>query len=279
LKAKPLVLAVVLVAAFVSAPHAYAQKERGDSYLFTRGSNATEIVSRASSTVSSSAHDYGSGSGAPATTLDAPGEAPRIPTLLVSTNACSQRAGNPGGVGVSTSLRDAIGDCIRDLPAYRPPANGDRPRRPNIQGALWSALDEVRRLAPHPRLAIAPGRIGLTGLESYFWLAEPASPVTATASVPGLRVIAEAAPDHYLWRFEPGADLMTDHPGRPWTETRPGNIGHTYETKGRYDVSVEVVWRARWRIGSGAWRELGFFSTVDSRRYPVREIVPVLTQS
>jgi hypothetical protein len=271
-----LVGAVVVMS--LGAPLASAQKKRGESFLFGDQS-APGIASRASSRAHSSVPNSGLGSGAPVTTLDAPGEAPRIPMLLVSTNACAQRAGSPGGVGVSTSLRDAVGDCIRDLPAYRPPADGDRPRRPNLQGALWSALDEVRRLAPQPRLAIAPGRIGLTGLESYFWLAEPVSPVTATASVPGLRVIAEAAPDHHLWRFEPGADLMTDHPGRPWTATRPGNIGHTYETKGRYDVSVEVVWRARWRIGSGAWRGLGFFSTVDSRRYPVREIVPVLTQS
>jgi hypothetical protein len=71
---------------------------------------------------------------------------------------------------------------------------------------------------------------------------------------------------------------MTEHPGRPWSESRPGNIGYTYETKGRYDVSVEVVWNARWRIGTGPWRALGFFSTVDSRNYPVQEIVPVLTQ-
>jgi hypothetical protein len=268
----------VFVACLVSTA-SHAQQKGGSAEIIGPAEQEPGLKSSASVAGYSGTHDRGSGSGAPVSTLDAPGEAPRIPMLLVSTNACAQRAGNPGGVGVSTSLRDAIGDCIRDLPAYRPPADGDRPRRPNLQGALWSALDEVRRLAPQPRLAIAPGRIGLTGLESYLWLAEPVSPVAATASVPGLRVVAEAAPDHYLWRFEPGADLMTDHPGRPWTETRPGNIGHTYETKGRYDVSVEVVWRARWRIGSGAWRELGFFSTVDSRRYPVREIVPVLTQS
>jgi hypothetical protein len=270
---------LVLIAIPWDVVHAQGQSSKARSFIGGQ-EGSPEVVSKAwlQNYSANSASRSGFGTGAPVSTLDAPGEAPRIPTLLVSTNACSQRAGNPGGVGVSTSLRDAIGDCIRDLPAYRPPANGDRPRRPNLQGALWSALDEVRRLAPHPRLAIAPGRIGLTGLESYFWLAEPVSPVTATASVPGLRVVAEAAPDHYLWRFEPGADLITNHPGRPWTATRPGNIGHTYETKGRYDVLVEVVWRARWRIGSGAWRELGFFSTVDSRRYPVREIVPILTQ-
>jgi len=266
----------VILLTLLGMPQALAQKARGDSYL--GGDEAMpELVSRASSSANSSAHTSGSGGGVPVTTLGAPGEAPRIPNLLVSSNACAQRASTPAGVGVTTSLRETVGDCIRDLPAYRPPDN-DRPRRPNLQALLFAALDEVRRRAPHPSLAIAPDRIGLTGLESYFWLAEPVSPVTATASVPGITVVAEASPDHYLWRFEPGADRMTDDSGRPWTESRPGNIGHTYETKGRYDVSVEVVWAARWRIGSGPWRELGFFSTVDSRNYPVREIVPVLTK-
>jgi hypothetical protein len=211
-------------------------------------------------------------------TVAAPGDAPRVPTILVTSNACSQRAGVGGAGGVDTSFREAIGDCIRDLPAYNPPDDG-RARRPNVGALVWRALDEVRRIAPRPRLAVAPDTIGLTGLESYFWLAEAVAPVTAVASVPRVTVVAEAAPDHYLWRFEPGADRMTAYPGRPWTKTRPGNIGHTYETKGHYDVSVEVVWRARWRVDDGAWRALGFFSTVDSRTYPVREVVPVLTQT
>ena len=271
-------LATVLSLASVGVVPAHAQKKRGKSYLFTRGSNATEIVSRASATASKSTRSYGSGGGAPVSTITTPGEPQRVPTLIVSTNACAQRAGTPGGVSVTTSLSEAIGDCIRTLPGYNPPEDGRRRRGPDLGALLWSALDEVRRLAPQPRLAIAPGRIGLTGLESYFWLAEPVAPITATAAVRGIRVIAEAAPAHYLWRFEPGADLMTNDPGRPWTESRPGNIGHTYETKGHYDVSVEVVWRARWRIGTGAWRDLGFFSTLDSRPYPVQEIVPVLTQ-
>lgn len=126
---------------------------------------------------------------------------------------------------------------------------------------------------------MAPDAIGLTGLESYFWLSDPVGPVRAVAQVPLVTVVAEAAPDHYLWRFEPGAELMTEHPGRPWTKSRPGNIGHNYETKGHYDVSVEVVWRARWRIGDGEWRGLGFFSTIDSRSYPVREVIPMLTKT
>ena len=277
MKVRGIAAAIVVILACGVVPQAFAQKKRGNAYLGGRAT-APEVVSEVSSTGGSVARTYRSGDGAPVSTITTPGEPQRVPTLIVSTNACAQRAGTPGGVTVTNSLQEAIGDCIRTLPGYNPPENGRRRRGPDLGALLWSALDEVRRLAPQPRLAIAPGRIGLTGLESYFWLAEPVAPITATAAVRGIRVIAEAAPAHYLWRFEPDADLMTSDPGRPWTESRPGNIGHTYETKGHYDVSVEVVWRARWRIGTGAWRDLGFFSTLDSRPYPVQEIVPVLTQ-
>jgi hypothetical protein len=52
-----------------------------------------------------------------------------------------------------------------------------------------------------------------------------------------------------------------------------------YETRARYDVSVEVVWSARWRIGAGAWVPLGFFSNSDSREYPVRQMIAMLVRA
>lgn len=119
---------------------------------------------------------------------------------------------------------------------------------------------------------MAPARVGLTGLESYFWLTGQPRPITATARAGGVSVTAEAAPIQYLWDFGDGADLVTDHPGRPWTSGTPGDIGHLYETRGIYDVSIEVVWRARWRSGSGPWEQLGFFSTSGASTYPVRQV-------
>ena len=119
---------------------------------------------------------------------------------------------------------------------------------------------------------MAPARVGLTGLESYFWLAGEPQPISATARAGGLSVTAEAAPIQYVWTFGDGADVVTDNPGRPWTRATPGSIGHLYETRGSYDVSVEVVWEARWTTGTGGWQPLGFFSTSDTSTYPVRQV-------
>ncbi len=131
-------------------------------------------------------------------------------------------------------------------------------------------------MAPSPRLEIAPSRLGLTGLDSYFWLAEPLRPITATAGVPGLTVTARAVPFRYIWDFGDETDAVTAGSGRPWTRSKPGDISHLYETKGSYGVTVSVIWEASFSVNGGPWTGIGRFSTTDSRGYRVQEIVPVL---
>lgn len=140
-----------------------------------------------------------------------------------------------------------------------------------------TAFDRALSLAPEPQLAVAPGEIGLTGLDSYFWLAEPPTAISATAGVPGLTVTATAVPVEFRWDFGDGHDKVTSSSGRRWTRNSDGNISHLYEKKGIYDISVEVIWAASYRINGGAATSLGYFSTSDARSYPVREMVAVLT--
>jgi PKD domain len=141
------------------------------------------------------------------------------------------------------------------------------------------AGDRAIALAPNPNLAISPARVGLTGLRSYFWLDEPPQPITATASAGGLTVIAEARPASYVWTFGDDRSKTTVRPGRPWTKRRPGNISHMYETRGRYVLSIEILWSARWRTTTGSWNDLGTFTTSESRDYPVREARTRLVRS
>lgn len=166
--------------------------------------------------------------------------------------------------------------CALAPPSPAIAADDPAPRRRSPDEVARRLADRAIALAPKPQLRLAPRGVGLAGLESYFWLAERPRRIQARARVAGLVVVAEARPIQYVWTFGDGADRVTTKPGRRWTSRRPGNIGHTYEARDRYRVSVEVVWEARWRFGRGAWRHLGYFSTSDSRTYRVREVIGVL---
>ena len=154
------------------------------------------------------------------------------------------------------------------------PGSGGMGRPPPSPEELAAiAADRATAAAPRPRVRIAPSGIGLTGLESYFWLADPLRPITAVARVPGLTVVAEARPVQYVWHFGDGFEAVTTHPGTPWRPGRPGSVAHLYEVRGRYRLVVEAIWEARWRAGQGPWRSLGFFTTTGGRDYPVRQVV------
>lgn len=153
------------------------------------------------------------------------------------------------------------------------------PIPPSPEQVAAALLDRMVTLADKPELRVAPAEIGLTGLESFFWLDRLLRTIRATAYAGTVSVIAEATPVEYSWDFDDGTSRSTSGPGRPWKGSRDGSIAHMYETAGRYDLSVEAIWRARWRMGGGPWRPLGYFSTGDSRPYRVRSIVAWLVRS
>ncbi|MGH2746384.1 MAG: PKD domain-containing protein [Actinomycetota bacterium] len=207
----------------------------------------------------------------------APGEQPPVPPPYIP-NACGGIYGTVDPADLPATPQATAGGCSAFLV---PPAAHDEPARkkpapPRPQSLASRLADRVRELAPRPNLALAPARIGLTGLDSYFWLDDPPEPISATARAGPLTVTAEARPVRYIWDFGDGDDLVTGHAGLPWTRTRPGNVAHLYETRGGYELSVEVVWAARWRVNDGEWRPLGYFSNSDARPYRVRQIIAVL---
>jgi hypothetical protein len=182
--------------------------------------------------------------------------------------------GAQAGVGFTADTSSA---CALDFgPPKKNKKQGKGPSLPSPEQLAQIASDHAVALATDPRLAMAPGRIGLTGLPTFVWLAPRPHAVAASAGVPGLTVTAEARPVQYTWNFGDGRDLVTSSPGRAWKPGREGNVSHTYETKGRYEMRVEVVWEARWRAASGPWHDLGYFSNRGSASYRVRQVVPVL---
>lgn len=167
------------------------------------------------------------------------------------------------------------GTCLTGTPEQDDPEAS----LPSPQQLAWIAADQAMAVAERPDLRIAPGRVGLTGLRSFFWLEHAPPRVWATASVPGVLVTAEAFPIRYGWAFGEGEAKSTTGIGRPWSRRGAGAISHMYERRGTYQVTVDVIWQARWRIGTGPWMHLGYFSNQTARDYPVREMVSRLTRN
>jgi hypothetical protein len=191
--------------------------------------------------------------------------------------------GGPPSLGPKATLAG-----LQCLSLARPPIVPSKPankskrsKKPAVSPQLLAklAVDRAIALAGKPGLQLAPARVGLTGLDTYFWVAPRPRPIAAQAAVPGLRVTARARPVQYIWRFGDGGQAETFGPGRPWTPSHLGSIAHDYQTRGRYAVSVEIIWSASWRIGPGRWRELGTFVTSSTRSFPVRQAVAVLVKS
>jgi hypothetical protein len=184
---------------------------------------------------------------------------------------------NLGASGAGDCLTFSVPEPVQQVADRGRPRN--RPgRAPDLEALVRTAVDRAIALAGKPELRVAPDGVGLTGLPSYFWLARTPQPISASASAGGLTVTAEAFPVQYVWRFGDGGDLITFGSGRPWTRNLPGDIEHTYETRDRYDLSVQVLYQARWQLNGGEWQALGFFSTSDARTYPVRQVVAVLVR-
>ena len=156
--------------------------------------------------------------------------------------------------------------------------NLPRPQAPSPEQIAAVLFDRAVALAPDPNLRVTPDGLGLTGLPTFVWLAEPPDPLTATAAAGPVVVTAQAYPASYEWDFGDGGATTTHGSGRRWTPRKRGSIAHTYEVAGRYDLSVAVRWTARWRVGDGPWRPLGVFATSDSRPYAVREVLSWLVR-
>lgn len=274
---------VLVVAAVATVPlPASAGGRGGTAEIVTFGRRkppGVEVVARGFTHSSASARRSISHEDAGAT--DTRSDAAPVP-VAISAHNCIPRV-DARGVSLSYVFTESgVGDCVSFVSPppvpNRPERPGRRPR-PSAESLAQSAYERVVELAPRPALDVAPGRVGLTGLPSYFWVGNDLAPVTASASAGGVTVTATARPAQYRWDFGDGTDRTTNHGGRAWTKRNPGNVGHLYETKGRYEPSVTLTWVASWRINGGPWQPLGYFSTTGSVQYPVREVRAVLVQA
>ena len=119
---------------------------------------------------------------------------------------------------------------------------------------------------------MSPGR-GLANLESYFWVTG-AVQAPVDLSIGGSTVHAEFQVVEYEWDFGNGSTLVTSGPGAPG---QASEAHATYVGRGKYPVSVRVVWSAQAFLNGSPVGQVGGLSSSASTTYGVAELRTVLT--
>lgn len=121
---------------------------------------------------------------------------------------------------------------------------------------------------------------GLVALPSWFWLGGyDGAPITSSDSLSGTTVDVEVEPVGYRWSFGDGTTFETTSLGQPYPAE--SDVQHTYEQSslaagGRYSVTVDVTFAARYRINGGGWETLDPITRTFSNDYPVQQLQSVL---
>lgn len=116
------------------------------------------------------------------------------------------------------------------------------------------AARAFRRLSwPVSGLSVEPpGGRTLVNLDTFYFTNNSA-PTRRTIRLVGERVRIEAVPVSYRWHFGDGSSVRTSSPGGAYPE---GDVVHVYEQPGEVSASVDTVYRGRFRLGGGPWREI-----------------------
>jgi hypothetical protein len=139
-------------------------------------------------------------------------------------------------------LRIAFGCVAAGDPAVAPAAPPPPPPPPTFDELVAATP------IPQPEISTNPASRGLTGLESWFWAANPGT-VTASVTLRGWTVSGNLSIGSWVWETGDGGHYETDGPGTPEDPA----VRHMYETKGVWPLSLEVSWSGSYTVsGYGA---------------------------
>jgi hypothetical protein len=139
-------------------------------------------------------------------------------------------------------------------------------------------LDQVP--VPDIEIGVNPAP-GLVAMPSWFWIeGYDGAPITTSRSLAGVTVEVQITPTSYRWSFGDGAKLETTSLGRPYPAT--SEIRHTYEQSslaagGKFTVTVDLTFSARYRVSGGVWQSLEPISRSFTSPYPVQQLQSILT--
>lgn len=168
---------------------------------------------------------------------------------------------------------------------YRPPVFIPDGQAPPGSGAPTPSPEELARQAysqlrlPSPSIAASPAGPQLVRLPTWLWIEDGWSPVSATASVPGVSVTATARPESVRWSMGDGGVRTCKGEGTPYSDegdprSASPDCGYTYRTAsgdGGFQTTAMIRWSVSWS-GAGQSGTFDGLTTSTSTTFVVEEV-------
>ena len=115
-------------------------------------------------------------------------------------------------------------------------------------------LSELQRVGlPALEVEIQPETKTLVNFDTIFYTSP--RPVDVDLTILGQAVDVRATPTSYVWQFGDGSTMTTDTPGAAYPSKE---IVHRYlDADVTVEPSVSVIYGAEFRVGGGAWQDVG----------------------
>ena len=93
-----------------------------------------------------------------------------------------------------------------------------------------------------------------------------AEPFQETVQLLGRQITFDITPATFTWTLGNGETMTTTDPGQPWTPGTPMDayVSHRYTQAGPVTLQLTTTWTARWRLGTGPWRDVNGTVTMTS---------------
>ena len=143
------------------------------------------------------------------------------------------------------------------------------------------AIDDMLTQVPTHSIETNPSTTGMVAIPTWFWVTGvPETGVQASASVPGIRVVATATPGAVNYDFGDGTSLECSGGGTPYSPGTTSDCTHDYQRSGTYTITSTILWTGTYTVnGQGPYPITTAVPRTDSFTLAVNEAQAINTGS
>jgi hypothetical protein len=117
------------------------------------------------------------------------------------------------------------------------------------------AIDDMLTAIPTQMIRTSPGTDAMVAIPTWFWVdGVPVEGVSATASVPGINVVATATPGGVNYDFGDQTTKQCAGSGTPYAPGASSDCTHDYQRAGNYTITATILWTGSYTVnGQGPY--------------------------